>query len=896
MKTLTITSMKTALPFACLAAVLALSAPLPAGAVQSVRLDGGGGGGGGGGEYYENTDIDIPEITPTDGADVDITTAVNGNGTLSSYQWTTQVNKTLWYAWNRWASGCNYTTGCLPSSDTSTQGWVTGLSNPSITIGYDVGVYDAATNAPYAENANVPVGSQIKLVFGAYVPNNIFWFGTGYSMDSPFGEWRTNAAAPARVSGRVTCESKDYVVKYHLPGYGLDFDVYIPFVVHPPARSISVIPAGLSCGALANNSDGTASMTCTVTGTGTLTPRFHFDATYGKFYYRYYDERTQYVAGCYGNNIPMTDSFGNATTATYNTSSSMPAGYQVAIPAKDINFPITAVPSNNSPAAPSMTCPTTGQTGQALTFTATATDPDGDTLRYGFDWVNAGTVNEWSPATGYVTSGTQRTVTHTWNQPGTYVVGALAEDSKGGKSSWSSCSVQISAPPPSISCSATPSTVNTNQSATFNSSVSGGSGNYTYSWSDSGGTFGSAASASKSYSSSGTKTITLAVTDIGAPPSVTFSASPTSIYSGNSATLTWSSTNATSCAGTGFSTGGATSGSASVSPSATTNYTVNCTGPGGTTPKSASVTVSAPPTPSATLSASPASVGSGGAATLTWSSANAASCSGTNFSTNGATAGSVTVNPLATTQYTVTCGTATNSKTVTVVPAPTATISKSPSTAVVAGTQVVISWSSTNANSCTGTNFSTGNATSGSVSVYPSVSTTYGVTCNGTGGTAAAGTTVSITTGGGGGGGGGGGCFAPETLVRMAGGSLKPISEVKVGDWVMSEDESGNRLPNIVTETFVHEGGYDTLVVNGTLVVTPNHPMRASKGGVMGWYEMGELAVGDSLILEEAGTVVIESIEEGPVLPAVYNLEVFPTHTYFAGGYLVHNKVDTNPV
>jgi hypothetical protein len=74
----------------------------------------------------------------------------------------------------------------------------------------------------------------------------------------------------------------------------------------------------------------------------------------------------------------------------------------------------------------------------------------------------------------------------------------------------------------------------------------------------------------------------------GSAPTASLSANPTSIVSGSSATLTWSSTNATSCTGTGFSTN-AVSGSASVSPTVTTNYSVSCTGTGGTV--SASVTV-----------------------------------------------------------------------------------------------------------------------------------------------------------------------------------------------------------------------------------------------------------------------------------------------------------------
>jgi hypothetical protein len=81
------------------------------------------------------------------------------------------------------------------------------------------------------------------------------------------------------------------------------------------------------------------------------------------------------------------------------------------------------------------------------------------------------------------------------------------------------------------------------------------------------------------------------------PPTVSLSASPTSVAAGGSSTLTWSSTNATSCtASGGWSGDKATSGSQSVSPAATTTYTLGCTGPGGSAQASATVTVLAGPT------------------------------------------------------------------------------------------------------------------------------------------------------------------------------------------------------------------------------------------------------------------------------------------------------------
>jgi CARDB len=75
-------------------------------------------------------------------------------------------------------------------------------------------------------------------------------------------------------------------------------------------------------------------------------------------------------------------------------------------------------------------------------------------------------------------------------------------------------------------------------------------------------------------------------------PTVTLTANPTSITSGGSSTLMWSSTNATSCTGTGFTAGGS-SGSATVSPTVPQTYSITCTGTGGTGSQSTTITVSA---------------------------------------------------------------------------------------------------------------------------------------------------------------------------------------------------------------------------------------------------------------------------------------------------------------
>ncbi len=161
-----------------------------------------------------------------------------------------------------------------------------------------------------------------------------------------------------------------------------------------------------------------------------------------------------------------------------------------------------------------------------------------------------------------------------------------------------------------------------------------------------------------------------------APPSVptaSISASPTSVTSGGSSTVTWSSTNATSCSVTpGGWTG--TSGSQSTGALSTnTTYTVSCTGSGGNVSSSATVAVTSASAPVVTISASPTSVASGGSSTLTWSSTNSpTSCTASNgWSGAKAASGSQSTGSLSSnTTYTLSCtnasGSGSSSATVTV--------------------------------------------------------------------------------------------------------------------------------------------------------------------------------------------------------------------------------------
>lgn len=76
-------------------------------------------------------------------------------------------------------------------------------------------------------------------------------------------------------------------------------------------------------------------------------------------------------------------------------------------------------------------------------------------------------------------------------------------------------------------------------------------------------------------------------------PTVSITANPTSISAGQPTTVTWSSTNTTSCAAS-WTSSTASNGSQQVTPTATTTYGITCSGSGGSASASTAVTVTSP--------------------------------------------------------------------------------------------------------------------------------------------------------------------------------------------------------------------------------------------------------------------------------------------------------------
>ncbi|MAZ00216.1 MAG: hypothetical protein CMH32_06760 [Micavibrio sp.] len=149
-------------------------------------------------------------------------------------------------------------------------------------------------------------------------------------------------------------------------------------------------------------------------------------------------------------------------------------------------------------------------------------------------------------------------------------------------------------------------------------------------------------------------------------------------------------------------------------------------------------------------------------------------------------------------------------------------------------------------------------------------------------------------------------CFAAGTHVTLADGSMKNIEDIVAGDVVKGMDGSENE----VEETLVHSLKDRKLYAfNGeAFFVTAEHPFMTENG----WKAIdpvmteslnadfiaengmpGVLTVGDVLVKENGDKVKLESIESRDRYPhemPVYNLRVDGNSTYYADGYLVHNK------
>jgi PKD repeat protein len=151
--------------------------------------------------------------------------------------------------------------------------------------------------------------------------------------------------------------------------------------------------------------------------------------------------------------------------------------------------------------------------------------------------------------------------------------------------------------------------------------------------------------------------------------------------------------------------------------------------------------------PTATFTATPASIAPGQPSTLTWTTTNATAVSIDNGVGAKPLNGSGSVSPTTTTIYTLTAtgagGTVTKQVTVTVNPVPSISFSASPPV-IGGGESSTLSWATMNATAVSIDNGIGARSLNGSLQVSPAASTTYTLTATGAGGTKTATATVTV--------------------------------------------------------------------------------------------------------------------------------------------------------
>jgi len=310
-------------------------------------------------------------------------------------------------------------------------------------------------------------------------------------------------------------------------------------------------------------------------------------------------------------------------------------------------------------------------------------------------------------------------------------------------------------------------------------------------------------------------------------------ATPATIVAGESSTLFWQTTNATSVSiSPGVGTEGA-NGSAVVSPTTSTTYTITAQGPNSASAAcSVAVTVTAGNLPQIIqFSAAPMTIVSGSQSTLTWNVQNANTVNISPGLGPVSPQGSQGVSPTQTTTYILTAtnsaGSITSQATVNVTPNVPSILSftATPNPSPAPGTPVNLHCTAANATSVS-IGGVTNNGLAASATVTPQATTTYTCTAtNATGQTASQ--TLSVTVGTG----------SQPPVISVAGGLTQTVYNRYVTlDASASVSPSGN---NPLTYVWQSING-NALVINATSAVT-----QVQLGTIMGSYAF-RLTVTDS--------------------------------------------------
>lgn len=127
-------------------------------------------------------------------------------------------------------------------------------------------------------------------------------------------------------------------------------------------------------------------------------------------------------------------------------------------------------------------------------------------------------------------------------------------------------------------------------------------------------------------------------------------------------------------------------------------------------------------------------------------------------------------------------------------------------------------------------------------------------------------------------------CFAKDTMIGMADGSQRRISDIRPGDRVACADGDTAVIRDVMA-------GFEPVLAHGMLetgqelYVTANHPLLLADGQ---WLSAGRVRSGDKLQLADGGSGMVISVEMTEYNDTVYNLMIEGgPHKLWANGVVV---------
>lgn len=261
----------------------------------------------------------------------------------------------------------------------------------------------------------------------------------------------------------------------------------------------------------------------------------------------------------------------------------------------------------------------------------------------------------------------------------------------------------------------------------------------------------------------------------------------------------------------------------------------------------------APDAPTVSLGSNFSSIAPGWPLNLNWASSNTTNCSGTNFPTNQATNGSVSVAPRQTTTYFISCESPQGSTWADV----TVIVSSGAGTSSIGGGETGVGVESPVPSSAPSAPSSDAAPAPPSDSSAPSEL----------------------------------GCFLAGTKITTADGTLKSIEDVNAGDLVQYYDFKAKTIRTTkVTKTYIYSPEKMSadfyLVINNKLRVTPSQPLDSPENRMI---LAGDLKIGDKL-QGENGIITVSSIDRVQQRATTYYIETESGH-YFVDGFSDQLKV-----